>query len=119
MGAFIVVLLFQAVELAGLVPTGMVWGGRMQNDTERTVMSLVSIAVLLLCIAIVRIRMGHGPQALKAFGRYGTWAIVVVFALNTIGNLVALDMWETLIFTPITMVLALLALRVAVGEGEE
>lgn len=115
--SFILVLLFQIAVLAGAVPTGMVWGGRLQNDSERTLMSLVSIAVLLLFFAIVRIRTGHGRRSLEAFGRYGSWVIVLVFALNTLGNLVAVDFRETLIFTPITLVLALLALRVALGDA--
>ena len=114
--AFILVLLFQVAVMAGMVPTGMVWGGRLQSGTERTVMTIVSITVVLLFLTIIRIRMGHGPRSLQPFARYGSWAIVLFFALNVFGNLVAEDMRETLIFTPITLILALLALRVALGE---
>ena len=39
----------------------------------------------------------------------------VFFLLNTVGSLFALDLRETLIFTPITLPAALLAWRVAVG----
>jgi hypothetical protein len=44
------------------------------------------------------------------------WAVCALFALNTIGNLFALDLRETLIFTPITLISAVLAARVAMGE---
>lgn len=118
LGLFVLVLLFQLVVLSGHVPTDMVWGGRLQNDSERTIMALVAIAVVLLFIGILFIRLGTFGPSLQVVSRVGTWAIVAVFALNTLGNLVAADIHETLIFTPLTLIAALLALRVALGEGE-
>lgn len=41
---------------------------------------------------------------------------MLLSALNTLGNLMAMDLRDTLIFTPITLVSALLAWRVAIGE---
>ncbi len=109
-------LLFQLVVLAGFIPTEMVWGGKLENDEERTVMSLVAIALLLLMIAVVLIRMGRIGRSIHGVGKWGMWAIVVLFALNTVGNLAAEDLRETLIFTPVTLVAALVAWRVAMGE---
>ncbi len=109
-------LLFQVIVLSGFIPTGMVWGGQLESDEQRTVMSLVAIAMLLLMIAIVLIRMGRIGHSIPAVGKWGMWAIVLLFALNTVGNLAAEDLRETLIFTPITFVAALLAWRVAAGQ---
>lgn len=113
---FCVAFLFQLVVLAGFIPTEMIWGGQLENDEERTVMSLVSLAVLLLLIGVVLIRIGRIGHSIPAIGKWGMWAIVVLFALNTVGNLAAEDLRETLIFTPVTLVAALLAWRVAIGE---
>jgi len=113
---FSAALLFQVFVLLGFIPTEMVWGGKLESDEERTVMALVAIGVLLMMIAIVLIRMGHIGKSIAVIGRYGMWAIVLLFALNTVGNLVAEDLRETLIFTPVTLVAALLAWRVALGE---
>lgn len=107
--------IFQLLVLAGLIPTEMVWGGKLEGDEQRTVMALVSITVLLLMIAIVLIRIGRIGKSMPAIGSYGMWGIMLLFALNTVGNLVAEDLRETLIFTPITLASALLAWRVALG----
>jgi archaellum biogenesis protein FlaJ (TadC family) len=113
---FITAFLFQLVVLAGYIPKEMVWGGKLESDEERTVMALVAIGVLLMMIAIVLIRIGCIGKSIASVGRYGMWAIVLLFALNTVGNLAAEDLRETLIFTPVTLVAALLAWRVALGE---
>lgn len=109
-------IVFQLVVLAGLIPTEMVWGGRLQNEEERTVGALVSMAVLVLAALLVLVRMGRLGRTLPAVGKWGLWVVCAVFALNTVGNLVALDLRETLLFTPVTLIAAVLAARVALGE---
>lgn len=109
-------LLFQLVVLAGFIPTEMVWGGRLSNAQERTVGAVVSSAVLVLASLAVLSRMGRLGRSMPALGSWGMWAVCALFALNTVGNLFALDLRETLIFTPVTGVCALLAARVAMGE---
>jgi hypothetical protein len=113
---FTAAIVFQLVVLAGLIPTEMVWGGRLQNEEERTVGALVSITFLLAFAALVLVRMGHIGRSMPALGKWGMWVVCALFALNTLGNLFALDLRETLIFTPITLVSAVLAARVAMGE---
>jgi hypothetical protein len=115
-GLFAIALIFQCAVLVGAVPIEMVWGGQLESEEQRTVMSLVAITVLLLMIAIVLIRMGRIGRAIPAIGKWGMWIIVVLFALNTVGNLAAEDLRETLVFTPITLLAALLAWRVALGS---
>lgn len=113
---FAAALIFQLTVLAGLIPTEMVWGGRLQNEEERTVGAWVSIAFLVVFALLVLVRLGAIGRTLPALGKWGMWAVCVLFALNTVGNLFALDLRETLIFTPVTLVSAVLAARVAMGE---
>ena len=61
-------IMFQLAVLAGLIPTEMVWGGRLQNEEERTVGALVSIAFLLVFVALVLVRMGHIGRSMPAAG---------------------------------------------------
>lgn len=110
---------FQLVVMAGLVPGEMVWGGRLSSDQERTVGAVVSLTVLLLMITITLVRAGVIGAAFPAVGRWGMWAITALFALNTVGNLFAVDGRETLIFAPVTAIAALLAWRVALGPKSE
>jgi len=113
---FAAAIIFQLIVLAGFIPTEMVWGGRLQNAEERTVGAVVSISVLVLVSLAVLNRMGIIGRASSAFGRWGMWLVCALFLLNTIGNLFAIDLRETLIFTPITLVSAVLAARVAMGD---
>ena len=112
-------ILFQLTVLAGLIPTEMVWGGRLETAEERTAGAVVSITVLLVAVCLVLIRMRVIGKRVPALGRWGLWALALLFALNTVGNLFALDLRETLIFTPITLLAALLAWRLAWGDAEK
>lgn len=113
---FAAAIIFQVIVLAGFIPTEMVWGGRLQNEEERTVGALVSIGVLVLVSLAMLNRMGIIGRSSSAFGKWGMWLVCALFALNTIGNLFAMDLRETLIFTPITLLCTVLAARVAWGE---
>lgn len=113
---FAAAIIFQLTVLAGLIPTEMVWGGRLQNEEERTAGAWVSIAFLVVFALLVLVRLGAIGRIVPALGKWGMWAVFVLFALNTVGNLFALDLRETLIFTPVTLVSAVLAARVAMGE---
>ncbi len=112
-------MLFQAAVLFGLVPIEMVWGGRLRNAEERTVGALVSLAVLLGATTLVLVRMGTIGKGVPALGRWGMWVIAVLFLLNTVGNLFASDVREAVIFTPVTLLAALLAMRVALGPEQQ
>lgn len=113
---FTAAIVFQLTVLAGFIPTEMVWGGRLQNTEERTVGALMSITFLVLFVLLVLVRLGRIGRSFPALGKWGLWAVCALFALNTVGNLFALDLRETIIFTPVTFIAAVLAARVAMGE---
>lgn len=108
--------IFQLVVLAGFIPVEMVWGGRLNSAEERTVGAIVSLTILLLMMAIVLARTDVFGTRWSGPARWGLWAMCLLFALNTVGNLFALDARETWIFTPITALAALLCARVALGD---
>lgn len=113
---FAAAIIFQLTVMAGLIPTEMVWGGRLKNAEERMVGALLSLSVLVLAALLVLVRIGRIGRSMPAVGKWGLWVICALFVLNTVGNLFAFDLRETLIFTPVTLVAAVLAARVAVGE---
>jgi hypothetical protein len=112
-------ILFQLTVLFGMVPTEMVWGGRLNDTEERSVGAIISITVLLVAVCFVLIRIRVIGKGIPAVGRWGVWALVLLFALNTLGNLFALDLRETLIFTPVTLLAAVLSWRLALGDAEK
>jgi hypothetical protein len=78
----------------------------------------VSVGVNLLIVLVIAGHAGYLPLSFnKNITRILTWLMTVLFLLNTIGNLMAVDPLEKFIFTPLTLVLTLLCYRVASGEN--
>ncbi|MEO8589261.1 MAG: hypothetical protein ABI432_07840 [Flavobacteriales bacterium] len=113
------VLLFQMVVLLGHVPTELVWGGNLTSVAERTVMAVITIAVVALIMALIVLRAGRSLPKWARVARVGMWGIVGLFGLNVFGNLAAKDLRETLLFTPVALVLFFLAWRVALGRERD
>lgn len=110
------VLLFQVAVLLGYVPTHLVWGGNLASVQERTAMAVITIAVLILIMFIIALRTGRFFPKWAGVARVGMWCVVGLFALSVLGNLAAKDLRETLLFTPVAVILFFLALRIALGR---
>lgn len=111
MGVFTV---FHGLVLAGVVPANIVWGGRITDRSQLRRMELVSIGIMIVAATVIVLRaraLIHGSASPVL--AVATWALVVLFAMNTVGNLFAKTTFEKVAFTPVTAVLALLSLRLA------
>ena len=91
------------------------WGGRLNSVEDMQVFELISIGVNLLLIALVL------TKAKFIFQSAPTRLITVmlslyvgIFVLNSIGNLNAVTNLEVLIATPITVLLAVLCIRIVI-----
>ncbi|GAA0192503.1 hypothetical protein GCM10009122_55370 [Fulvivirga kasyanovii] len=111
------VIVFHMLILLGLVPFEIVWGGRLKNASEMVIFELISIAINIAMLTVVCIHGGiiktnvkHG--LLKGF----LWIMFFLFLLNTIGNIASNNIYEKMIFTPLTLLLAVLSLRLAVSK---
>lgn len=103
------VLLFHGLVITQIIPYTIVWGGKLKNISEMYVFEIVSIIInliLLLCILLKANIIKHQVSAKTIHGIL--WFFVLVFLLNTLGNVMAKDMVERLIFTPLTLILAIL-----------
>jgi hypothetical protein len=80
-------------------------------------LEIVSLAVTLLFAAVIAARANFIQQGkFKRTTTIGVWLSFAYFTLDTIGNLFSLSNIESLIFTPITILLSLLTLRLALVE---
>ncbi len=111
-------ILFHILVLFNLLPSGMVWGGQAGNSSAslRT-LEIISLAITILFAVAVAAKVGY----IKAEGFRGAinvfvWIIFAYLLLNIIGNLASSSSTEKLIFTPITVIAALLTLRLAVEK---
>ncbi|MFC0214539.1 hypothetical protein ACFFK0_19075 [Paenibacillus chartarius] len=112
---FVVLVIFHILVIAQVVPAGMVWGGQFQGSTGSLLM--VEIFALLLTVVFalfvaLKLRYVYIPISGK-IAQTGVWVLFAYFVLNTLGNLAAVTWTEKLVFTPITIVLAILTYRVA------
>ena len=109
------VMVFHLCVMVGIVPYNIVWGGRLTDRKEMLVFELSSIIVNL--VLALTVAMKAKKVRAKVPGKLVNavlWAFVVLFALNSAGNLVAKATLETVIFTPLTILSCLLCARAAV-----
>ncbi len=109
---FAVFVVFHVFVIAGMVPGEIVWGGR--ADGRLLQFELVSISLLLIFAAVVALRGRVRQKTPWLLTTIALWIMALLFALNTVGNLLAETTTETLLFTPVTLLLTLGAFRLAI-----
>lgn len=114
----ILFIVFDVLVMLKIVPSNIVWGGQLQDSTSSVAtLEFVAILVTLLFALIVAAKMEY--IKVRNFANaitVGLWIIFAYMLLNTVGNLASGVSAEKLIFAPITIVMALLALRLAVEK---
>lgn len=109
---------FHILVLLKVIPANIVWGGQIKGVLENLV-SLETVALLVTAVFILIVATKTGYfQAGKWSGviNVGVWLIFAYLLLNTLGNLASGISLEKLIFAPITIILALCALRLAIEK---
>ncbi|MEQ8303104.1 MAG: hypothetical protein RIB47_06910 [Cyclobacteriaceae bacterium] len=111
-----IIVVFHLSVLSGLLPNDIVWGGKLEDESQLIKFEIASVVLNVFMILIIAIRGQYIkvriPEKMLAIL---IWLMTILFALNTIGNLFANTLTEAIIFTPITFVLAVLCFRVAKG----
>jgi hypothetical protein len=106
---FSVTIVFHVLVLIKIIPYEIVWGGRITDPSQLPVFEGASILLNMLFIFIVAVRIGllriKFPPAVLSFS---LWFMLVIFLLNTVGNIFAESSTETWIFTPITLIISIL-----------
>lgn len=89
------VTLFHLSIMVKIVPYEIAWGGRLKNDTEMYVFEAFSMALNLFLILIILIKGKYLKEIIPLkFINVVLWIFLVLFGLNTIGNLVAQTNFE-------------------------
>ncbi len=117
---YAIFFVFHLLVLAGLIPQNIVWGGRIESRNDLIIFEVVSIIILLICFLLTLLRIKYvNHTKFKTITQTSMWLLFVLFLLNTIGNLFAVTFIEKIAFTPITALLSLFALRLALGKDKE
>jgi len=109
------VLFYHLLIITGVISYELAWGGRLENQTQMYQFETVSIVINLLILLVVCVKGQIIPNKVSSrFIKVLLYCFVVLFALNTIGNIFSENIWEAIIFTPLTFVSAILFARLAI-----
>lgn len=111
---FSAVLVFHFLILSGVIPDENTWGGQLKSHQEMIQFETISIAVNLFFLFLVAVKakwliINFPARLLSVL----FWSMSLIFAANTIGNLVAINSLEKCIATPITLILSILTALLA------
>ena len=112
----LIALTYHIIIIAGLIPFEAVWGGRLKSSEQMLQFEFVSIAINLFMLVVILIKGTYIKIKIpKLIVTSFLWLFAILFALNTVGNLFSASIWETIIFTPITLISTVLCLRLALA----
>ncbi len=98
LGLITLVTLFHLAILIKIMPYEITWGGRLKNDSEMYVFETISI-LLNIFLGLVLLIKGERLPAfipMKAVNII-LWAFLILFGLNTIGNVFAKTLFENIL----------------------
>jgi len=116
--ALTLLAIFHLLILFKVLPSGIVWGGQLTDPSSNMfTLEMISLVVTLIFIILTAAK-GDFIKAgnFKKFIHVGVWIMFIYFVLNIFGNLASSVTAEKLIFTPITIILAVLAFRLAIEK---
>lgn len=117
MGIYTLMIIFHLLVIAAIVPYKYTWGGKLESYEAAVFMESLSILIIVIAMLLTLIRVDYlRLPAAKGASIIGIWLLVILFALNTVGNLLAEHSLETYFATPLTLFLSLLNLRIAFSE---
>jgi hypothetical protein len=110
--------LFHILVLLNVIPAEILWGGQIKGVPANLIpLETVALVVTTVFILIVAAKTGYLQAGkLSVIINVGLWLIFAYLLLNTLGNLASGISAEKLLFAPITIILALCALRLAMEK---
>lgn len=100
-----------------IIPVDYLWGGQLKTKGELFIFELISILVQTICLLYVLLYKKYFSE--KTIGKIIAWILFIIFSFNTVGNILAKTLFEKIIFTPVTLCLSLLMLRIALTKKTE
>lgn len=107
------VVIIHILVLIQILPYQIVWAGRLNSIAEMQRFETISIIINCFIILIIAIKGNYlnfkfSTKIINSL----LWFFVILFSLNTIGNIMAKSHFEKLVFTPLTFILAILCFRI-------
>ncbi len=111
--------IFHLLVISGIIPFEIVWGGRLNDQSQMLIFETVSIAINLIMSSVIGIEGGFLKWNVnKKIIQIALWVMFGIFFVNTIGNCFSNNEFEKLVFTPLTMISAIFCLRLAITKDK-
>ena len=117
-GLMSLMLIFYTLVLLAIIPYDIVWAGKINSEVNMKKLEMISILVNAFAILILLLHAGYIQNniSVKIF-KVIIWLFVILFSLNTIGNLFAESQFELYFFAPLSFILAILCLRIVIDKN--
>ena len=110
-------LLLHFSILIKIIPYNLVWGGKLNSIQEMYRFEIFSILINALFVIVILKQMSFLTIDIpKKVITYSLWLMTGLFILNTLGNAISKNKLEKRLFTPITILLAIFSLILALGN---
>ena len=107
-------LIYHALIIIQVIPYANAWGGRLPNIESMYVFETISVLmqVIFLTIAVLKHRHVGGKKTQKVLSTL-LFGLSALLLLNTVGNIFSTSVFEAIVFTPLTLVMSVVAFRLA------
>ncbi len=106
---FPLIIAFHVSVMAGVIPFTVVWAGKIHSTQEMYIFEAVSIVINLLLVTVLLLKAqyvkNNVPDRLL---NNILWLFLILFVANTIGNLLAKTSFEKYVFTPVSLLSAVM-----------
>jgi len=117
-GAFILMLLMHVLVLLQVMPSNLIWGGQVAADGSNLLqLEVVAITLTLFFTGLAAAKINQIKSGISnRWINIGVWVVFAYLVLNTLGNFASGVSLETLVFGPLTILMAFCALRLALEK---
>ncbi len=119
LGLLTIVVLFHIFVVINLIPYEVVWAGKLKSLKEMYVFETMSITINLFLIIVILYKGNYIKHRLSEKLLNGIlWFFIILFVLNTIGNLLAETFFEKVVFTPLTLLSSILLWKIVSSKKD-
>ena len=108
-------VIFHLLILFHVLPADILWGGRLQSDSDVLKMELIALVITILFLLVIVLKFSKSSKHRKLIN-IGVWIIFIYFTLNILGNLASGNLIEKAVLSPLALIMAFLTLRLAIEK---
>lgn len=114
---FFIISIFHILVMFGAFRPDIIWGGKLESNQQLLIFESISLLANLIFLYII----ASYSNIVKPIFSAKTYKIIfsiltIVFFLNSVGNIFAENIMETIIFLPITLLIFVMFLRLTIEK---